>query len=700
MNFMNTINGVIQELRRQKYAAPVFLIALLGMIILPLPPILLDVLFTFNIVLALIVILVSVTAKRPLDFAVFPTVILGTTLMRLALNVASTRVVLLHGHEGTHAAGQVIESFGNVVIGGNFVVGLVVFVILMIINFIVVTKGAERISEVSARFTLDALPGKQMAIDADLNAGLINQEQATIRRKDVASEADFYGAMDGASKFVRGDAIASILILIINLVGGVAIGSLMHDLPMGESFRVYALLTIGDGLVGQIPALLLSAAAAILVTRIGESGDLEKQVGDQLLAQPAVLFSAAGVMFIMAMVPGMPWWFFTAAAAVLAWVGWNMSKRVKAPDVAGVAKIEAALRDERAPDLDWQALPVVQPVTVAVGYKLVGMVDRAQGEPLVKRIKGVRQSLSEQMGMLLPAIAVRDDLALRPTQYSISLSGTVVAEAEVMPEHLLAIPSPNVYGELDGIPGIEPAYGMAITWIEPGQKAHALGLGYQVVEVPSAIATHVSKVVREYLHELFRHEDVPAILERLTALSPKLAAALEKALTHTQLLRVFRVLLAEGVSLKDIVVIATTLLDSSETTKDPILLAAEVRCALRRQIVSTLFGRKKEMPAFNLSAELENMLLGSLNQARQNGGGKVVLDNYPIDPQLLSQLQINMPVAREQMKQQHTPPLLLVLPQVRPLLARYARLFAPGLHVLSYNEIPENRDVSIVGTVG
>ena len=700
MNFMNTINSVIQELRRQKYAAPVFLIALLGMIILPLPPILLDVLFTFNIVLALIVILVSVTAKRPLDFAVFPTVILGTTLMRLALNVASTRVVLLHGHEGTHAAGQVIEAFGNVVIGGNFVVGLVVFVILMIINFIVVTKGAERISEVSARFTLDALPGKQMAIDADLNAGLINQEQATIRRKDVASEADFYGAMDGASKFVRGDAIASILILIINLVGGVAIGALMHDLPMGEAFRVYALLTIGDGLVAQIPALLLSAAAAILVTRIGESGDLEKQVSDQLLAQPAVLFSAAGVMFIMAMVPGMPWWFFTAAAAVLAYVGWNMSKRVKAPDVAGVAKIEAALRDERAPDLDWQALPVVQPVTVAVGYKLVGMVDRAQGEPLVKRIKGVRQSLSEQMGMLLPAIAVRDDLALRPTQYSISLSGTVVAEAEVMPEHLLAIPSPNVYGELDGIPGIEPAYGMAITWIEPGQKAHALGLGYQVVEVPSAIATHVSKVVREYLHELFRHEDVPAILERLTALSPKLAAALEKALTHTQLLRVFRVLLAEGVSLKDIVVIATTLLDSSETTKDPILLAAEVRCALRRQIVSTLFGKKKEMPAFNLSAELENMLLGSLNQARQNGGGKVVLDNYPIDPQLLSQLQINMPVAREQMKQQHTPPLLLVLPQVRPLLARYARLFAPGLHVLSYNEIPENRDVSIVGTVG
>jgi flagellar biosynthesis protein FlhA len=569
----------------------------------------------------------------------------------------------------------------------------------MIINFVVVTKGAERISEVSARFTLDALPGKQMAIDADLNAGLINQEKAQLRRREVAAEADFYGAMDGASKFVRGDAVASILILLINMIGGVAIGALMHDLSFGDAFRQYALLTIGDGLVAQIPALLLSAASAILVTRIGESGDLERQVGGQLLAQPTVLYSAAGVMVILALVPGMPMFFFTVFAAVLGYVGWRLSNQVKAPE-AGVAAIEAALRDERVPDLDWQQLPVVQPVTVAVGYKLVHLVDQAQGEPLVKRIKGLRQSLSESMGLLLPAIGVRDDLALRPAQYAISLSGTVVAEGEVVPDCLMAIASPSVYGQLDGIPGLEPAYGMAVTWIEPGQKAHALGLGYQVVEPASVIATHCSKVVRDYLHELFRHEDVPALIERLTALSPKLAAALEKALTHTQLLRVFRVLLAEGVSLKDIVVIATTLLDSSETTKDPILLAAEVRCALRRQIVSNVWGKRRDMPAFNLSAELENMLLGSLNQARQNNGGKVALDNYPIDPQLLSQLQVNMPVAREQLKQQQSPPLLLVLPQVRPLLARYARLFAPGLHVLSYNEIPENREVSIVGTVG
>jgi flagellar biosynthesis protein FlhA len=685
-------------MRRHKFATPAFLLTILAMIILPLPPILLDVLFTFNIVLALIVILVSVNAKRPLDFSVFPTVILATTLLRLTLNVASTRVVLLHGHEGTHAAGRVIEAFGQVVIGGNYVVGLVVFVILMIINFAVVTKGAERISEVSARFTLDALPGKQMAIDADLNAGLINQEKATQRRKDVAMEADFYGAMDGAAKFVRGDAVASILILIINIVGGVAIGAMMQDMSFGDAFRQYALLTIGDGLVAQIPALLLSAAAAIIVTRVSDSGDFETQVGGQLLANPNVLFSAAGVMVILGLVPGMPWLMFLTFAGVLAYVAYRMSQRAVAPPPDNLAAIEAALRDEKAPELEWQSLPAVQPLQVMLGYKLVGLIDKAHGEVLTKRLRGVRQSLSEGMGMLVPNLHVRDDLGLKPSQYSVMLSGSVVAQAEVFADRLMAIPSPNVYGDIDGIPGVEPAYGMPVTWIEPKDKAHALGMGYQVVEAPSAIATHVSKLIREYLPELFRHEDVPAILDRLAALSPKLSDALGKALTHTQLLRVFRVLLAENVSLKDIVPIATTLLDSSETTKDPILLAAEVRCALRRQIVSGLFGQKTELLAFNLGGELENMLLGSLNQARQTG--KVVLDNYPIDPHLLGQLQVNMPVAREQMKQQATPPLLLVLPQIRPLLARYARLFAPGLHVLSYNEVPENREVSIIGTVG
>lgn len=698
---MNFLKALFAEAGRHKIATPAFLLAILAMIILPLPPILLDVLFTFNIILALIVILVSVNAKRPLDFSVFPTVILATTLMRLTLNVASTRVVLLHGHEGTHAAGRVIEAFGQVVIGGNFVVGLVVFVILMIINFAVVTKGAERISEVSARFTLDALPGKQMAIDADLNAGLINQEKATARRKEVSTEADFYGAMDGAAKFVRGDAIASILILIINIVGGVAIGTLMQDMSFGDAFRQFALLTIGDGLVAQIPALLLSAAAAIIVTRISDSdgSDFEAQVGQQLLASPNVLFSAAAVMVIIGLVPGMPWAMFLTFAAVLGFVAYRLRERQSAPVAdSNLAAIEAALREEKVPELEWQSLPVVQPLQVSLGYKLVGLIDKAHGEVLTKRLRGVRQSLSESMGMVLPQIYVRDDLGLKPTQYAVILGGASIAQAEVFADRLMAIPSPTVYGQVDGIPGVEPAYGMPVTWIESKDKAHALGLGYQVVEAPSAIATHVSKLVREYLPELFRHEDVAALMERLTALSPKLAGSLDKALTHTQLLRVFRVLLQENVSLKDIVPIATTLLDSSETTKDPILLAAEVRCALRRQIVSSLFGQRTEMLAFNLGGELENMLLGSLNQARQSG--KVVLDNYPIDPHLLAQLQVNMPVAREQMKQQATPPLLLVLPQIRPLLARYARLFAPGLHVLSYNEVPENREVSIIGTVG
>jgi len=696
---MNFLNSLVAALRRHKFATPLFVMSILAMIILPLPPILLDVLFTFNIVLSLIVILVSVGAKRPLDFSVFPTVILATTMLRLTLNVASTRVVLLHGHEGTHAAGQVIESFGNVVIGGNFVVGLVVFVILMIINFAVVTKGAERIAEVSARFTLDALPGKQMAIDADLNAGLINQEKAQLRRKEVATEADFYGAMDGASKFVRGDAIASILILIINLVGGVAIGSIMQGMSFGDAFRQYALLTIGDGLVAQIPALLLSAAAAIIVTRVSDAGDFETQISGQMLANPSVLYSAAGLMVIMGLVPGMPWLPFLSFGAALAYVGWRMQQRgVAPPDTKQIEAIEAVLRDEKAPELEWQSLPIVHPLQVLLGYKLVGLVDKAQGEVLTKRVRGVRQSLSEAMGLVLPPIGVRDDLGLKPSQYSVVLGGAVIAQAEVFADRLMAIPSPNLYGQVDGIPGVEPAYGMPVVWIEPGEKAQALGLGYQVIEAPSAIATHLSKLIREYLPELFRHDDVAALMERLGALAPKLASSLDKSLTHTQLLRVFRVLLAENVSLKDIVPIATTLLDSSETTKDPILLAAEVRCALRRQIVAGLFGQRKEMLAFNLGGELENMLLGSLNQARQSG--KVVLDNYPIDPHLLAQLQVNMPVAREQMKQQATPPLLLVLPQIRPLLARYARLFAPGLHVLSYNEVPENREVSIIGTVG
>jgi len=695
---MNVLKSLWSDLQRMRYAAPLFLLAMLTMVILPLPPLLLDVLFTFNIVLSLIVILVAVNSRRPLDFSIFPTVILGATLLRLMLNVASTRVVLLNGHEGTDAAGQVVEAFGHVVIGGNFVVGLVVFVILMIINFLVVTKGAERISEVSARFTLDALPGKQMAIDADLNAGLINQEGAQTRRKEVAGEADFYGAMDGASKFVKGDAIAGILILLINLIGGVLIGSFMHDLSLGESFKLYALLTIGDGLVAQIPALLLSAAAAIIVTRASESGDIEKQITGQLLASPGVLYGAAGLMALLGAIPGMPTFIFFAFAGVLGYVAWRMGSRVVEAPPDPAAQVQAALLTESQPEIDWKSLPVVEPLTVSVGYRLVGLIDPGQGASLAKRLKGVRQTLSEGMGVVLPPIGARDDLGLKPNFYSVLMHGTVLAQAEVFADRLMAIPGPQVYGDIDGIPGADPSFRMPVIWIEPPQKAHALGMGYQVVDVPTVIATHVTKLMRENLGELFQHDDVNALMERLSALAPKLSAALDKAFTHSMLLKVFRTLLAESVSLKDIVPVATTLLENAEQTKDPLLLAAEVRCTLRRQIVGALCGQTGEIKAFNMGGELENLLLGALNQARS--AGKVALDNFPIDPNLLNQLQSHMPIAREQMKQMAATPLLLVMPQVRPLLARYARLFAPGLHVLSYNEVPEQREVAIVGSLG
>ncbi|GAB2567566.1 FHIPEP family type III secretion protein [Dyella jejuensis] len=696
---MNIMTAFVAGLRRQKFAAPIALLIILGMLILPLPPMLLDVLFTFNIALAIVVILVSVTVKKPLDFSAFPTVILGATLMRLMLNVASTRAVLLNGHNGTDAAGHVVEAFGNVVIGSNFVVGLVVFVILMIINFVVVTKGAERISEVSARFTLDALPGKQMAIDADLNAGLITQEQAQRRRAEVSTEADFYGAMDGASKFVRGDAIAGILVLIINMLGGVTIGMTMYDLSAAEAFHLFGLLTIGDGLVAQIPALLLSAAAAIIVTRISADGDFEQQLSRQLLASPNVMFGAAGLLFLLALLPGMPALTFLGFAALLGFVGWRMQRQQPVAEDQATRDVEAALLAPSQPTLDWSSLPYVEPVAVSLGYKLVGLIDEAQGAALTKRLRGMRQSLSETLGFLVPPIGARDDLGQPPSQYSIILSGTVVAQAQVHADRLMAIPSPSVYGELDGVPGVDPAYGMRVTWIEPGEKAHALGLGYQVVDGATVIATHVSKVVQDHLPELFSYDNVTAMLERLKALAPALSEALGKCMTHSQLRKVFRLLLTEQVSLKDIESIAATLVEASEATKEPVLLVAEVRCALRRQIVASIAGAQPEVKGFSLTPELERLLLGDLSRAEQ-AGGRMVLDSYPIDPNVLAQLQLNMPAVREQLKQQGASPLLLVIPRLRPILARYARLFASGLHVLSYNEIPETREVSIVGTLG
>jgi len=685
-------------LRKGQIAVPILLLCVLAMVILPLSPLMLDILFTFNIVLAVIVLLVAVNLQRPLDFAIFPTLLLITTLMRLTLNVASTRVVLLNGHLGEGAAGKVIESFGQVVIGGDFVVGFVVFIILMIINFVVVTKGAERISEVSARFTLDALPGKQMAIDADMNAGLINQQQARNRRQEVAKEADFYGAMDGASKFVRGDAIAGIMVLIINVIGGICIGIFKYDLDASHAFRQYVLLTIGDGLVAQIPSLLLATAAAIIVTRVSEGNDVSQEIKAQLLSRPKVLYTAAFVMFILAVVPGMPHVAFLSFTALLLFAAWRQSKVVEpaAPET-DMEAISEALAPDAAPAIGWDSIPLVEPIGLNLGYKLVTMVDEAKGSPLSQRVRGVRQVISELCGVLLPEIRIRENFRLKPAQYAIHINGIRTALGEIHAEKLMAIPGTELYGEIDGVLDTDPAYGMAIVWIDPEQKARALTLGYQVVDCASVVATHVNKVAREHLPDLFNYDDITHLHARLAQQAPKLAEDLNAALNYSQLLRVYRQLLLEQVSLKDIVTIASTLLESSAVTKDPLLLTADVRYALRRAIVHSINGDRPQLAAYTIDSQLENMLLGALNQAQQ--AGKVALDSFPVDPNILTQLQNTMPMIYEQMKAKSLPPLLLVTPQLRPLISRYGRLFASGLHVLSYNEVPDDADLNVVGTL-
>ncbi|MFU6377055.1 flagellar biosynthesis protein FlhA [Metapseudomonas otitidis] len=698
---MPTLSHFLASLRSGRIGIPLVILSVLAMIILPLPPLLLDALFTFNIGLAILVLMVSVSSQRPLDFSLLPTVILVTTLLRLSLNVASTRVVLLDGHTGSGAAGKVIEAFGEVVIGGNFIVGLVVFVILMIINFMVITKGGERISEVTARFTLDALPGKQMAIDADLNAGLLNQEQARERRREVAKEADFYGAMDGASKFVRGDAIAGILVLLINLFGGTAIGMLVHGMSGGDAFRQYALLTIGDGLVAQIPALLLSTAAAIIVTRVNESADITALVQRQLLASPSLLATVAGILVVLALVPGMPHLAFLAFAALVGFVAWRVARSAPPKEAHTLERTEALAQAMDSPHnapLGWEDLPGVERLGLSLGYKLVGLVNEAGGAPLPQRVRGVRQSLSEHLGFLLPEVRIRDNLRLKASQYSIQINGQTIESAEIHADRLMAIPSPELYGEIDGILATDPAYRMQVVWIEPIEKARALNLGYQVIDCASVIATHLNKVIRQNLPDLLRLDDVDLLLQRLALEAPKLAEALRAQLGLGPIHRACRHLLQDEVPLRDVVTLATALLEGSESTKDPLLLAADARYALRRTIVAQIAGERGELGVFLLDPALENTLLGALSLAQQ--AGPVSLDAIPVEPALLNQLQGTMPAVKERLRREGHPPILTVMPQLRPLLARYARVFSPGLHVLSQNEIPERVGLKVVGTLG
>ncbi|MDA8479968.1 flagellar biosynthesis protein FlhA [Citrobacter sp. Awk 4] len=671
----------------------------MAMIVLPLPAFLLDGFFTFNIVLSIIVLLVALSVRRPLDFSIFPTVLLIATLLRLCLNVASTRVVLQFGHESPDAAGKVVESFGKVVIGGNYVVGMVVFFILMIINFIVITKGSERISEVAARFTLDALPGKQMAIDADLNAGMIDQRQAKERRDEIASEADFYGSMDGASKFVKGDAIAGLLILFINLFGGVAIGVFQHGLSFSEAMGVYSLLSIGDGLVAQIPSLMLAVSAAIVVTRVSDSDeDITVQFGEQLLASPPVIMTAAAVMLVMGLVPGMPTLVFLLFAGILGYAAWRSRKqkaeKVSPADQDQMERFTRPIENE----LGWGDIPYTDLLRLELGYQLIYLVDRDKGAELLQRLRGVRQTLSEQAGFLLPEVRVRDNMGLKPNQYSIYLNGVKVAVADVMLDRLLAISSGELLGEIPGYLAKEPVYGMDAVWIQPADKARALNLGYSVVDVATIIGTHISKVIRSNIGVLLQLDDVHHLQQRLSQLAPKLAEDLSAKLTANQQLKVYRNLLTDQVSLMDVRTIAQSMVDGAEITKDPMLLAAEVRCALRHTILHGLIGTTTTVQVFTLSDELENILLNAATQAQRNGG--VPADSFPIEPQLLAQLQNRMPSVKEQMSLQGWSPILLVLPQLRPLLARYARTFAKGLHVLSFNEVPDELHIEVKGILG
>jgi len=689
-------------LRQGNLGVPILLLVILGMMTLPVPPFLLDVLFTFNIALSIVVLLVGVYAMRPLDFAAFPTILLVATLMRLALNVASTRVVLLHGHDGGDAAGKVIQAFGEVVIGGNYVVGAVVFAILMIINFVVVTKGAGRISEVSARFTLDAMPGKQMAIDADLNAGIIDQEQAKIRRSEVSQEADFYGSMDGASKFVRGDAIAGLLILFINLIGGIAIGIAQHSMSFVDAGKVYALLTIGDGLVAQVPSLLLSTAAAVMVTRVTTSEDMGEQINRQMFTSPKALGVAAAILIAMGAVPGMPHMSFIGLGLLAAGGAFLIWQRENKKQLAIVEQEQRELEQLPAPvsaenrELGWDDVKPVDMVGLEVGYRLIPLVDRNQGGQLLARIKGVRKKLSQDLGFLMPSVHIRDNLDLMPNVYRLTLMGVTVAEAEVYPERELAINPGQVFGTLSGVATHDPAFGLEAVWIEPSQRDQAQSLGYTVVDTSTVVATHLNQILSKHAHELLGHEEVQQLMEVLAKSSPKLAEELVPGMVSlSTLLKVLQSLLQEQVPVRDIRSIAEAIAEVAPGSQDPDAIVAAVRVALSRAIVQGIVGLEPELPVITLEPRLEQILLGSMQKAGQGTDEGVLLE-----PGMAEKLQQSLIEAAQRQEMLGKPVVLLVAGQIRAMMSRFARLAVPSMHVLAYQEIPDNKQVTIVATVG
>jgi flagellar biosynthesis protein FlhA len=681
------------EFARNGLGVPVLVMVVLAMMVLPLPAFLLDVFFTFNISLSLMILLAVIYVRRALEFATFPTVLLGATLLRLGLNVASTRIVLINGHTGAGAAGHVIAAFGHFVVGGNYAVGMVVFTVLVIINFVVITKGAGRISEVSARFTLDAMPGRQMAIDADLNAGIITQADAIIRRQEVREEGDFYGAMDGASKFVRGDAIAGILIVFINLFGGTIIGAAQHGMSLADAGRTYALLTIGDGLVAQIPALLLSVAVAILVTRVSRPHDMSQQIMSQVLGQPRALGVTGGILALLGVIPGMPNFVFLSMAALCGVGAYLLSKRRARGLIVAAAPVAAAAVPSEQKELSWDDVEAVDLIGLEVGYRLIPLVDRNQGGELMGRIKGVRKKLSEDLGFLVQPVHIRDNLELGPNSYRITILGAPVGESEVFPDRELAINPGQVSGTMPGSATKDPAFGLDAIWVDKSRREQAQAQGYTVVDASSVIATHLSHLLQSHAHELLGHEEVQQLLNRLGKSAPKLIEDLvPKLLPMSVVVKVLQYLLLERVPIRNLRTICETLAELAPRTQDPVALVAAVRVALGRTIVQNIGGLRQELPVITLDPALEQVLQDSMA-----GGGE---GSPGFEPGLADRIQQALGDSARRQDAAGEPAVLLVAPKIRPWIARLMRHSTPSLAVLAYNEIPENRRIRVIAAVG
>lgn len=682
----------MKETQWQVLAGPVLIMTILAMMILPLPTFVLDLLFTFNIVLSIMILLVAMFTQNTLEFSAFPTVLLFSTLLRLALNVASTRVILMNGHTGSDAAGQVVEAFGHFLVGGNFAIGIIVFVILIIINFMVITKGAGRIAEVGARFSLDGMPGKQMAIDADLNAGLIGEEEAKRRRKEVTQEADFYGSMDGASKFVRGDAIAGLLIMAINIIGGLVIGVMQHDMSAGVAGETYTLLTIGDGLVAQIPGLVISTAAGVVVTRVANDQDVGEQMVGQLFTSPRVIVLAAGVIGLLGLIPGMPnfvFLLFTAALLGVAW--WLRGRESDVKKSGGVQADTDAAEDDVAQinEATWSDVQMEDTLGLEVGYRLIPMVDHEQQGQLLTRVRGIRKKFAQQMGFLPPAVHIRDNLDLAPTHYRILLKGVTIGSGDVQPDRWMAINPGCAEGEVPGTPCTEPTFGLPALWIDEVHRELAQTLGYTVVDPSSVVATHLNHLISTHTEELFGRQEAQQLLDQITKQSPKLVEDLIPAvISLTTLHKVLQNLLAERVPIRDMRTIIDTLAEFATAQSDADELTTRVRVRLSRAITQQWFPGDGDIQLIGLDLSLEQLLV----QATQSGSA--------IEPGIAENLMKQTEQALQHQEGLGAPPVLLVNPALRLMLSRYLRRIFPQMAVLSSQEINTSRNVRMTYLIG